>query len=70
MIKIKCGFFGRPAFSSLSGLFEIFQIALIGWMKAGPLKTPFGTRYAITEFTCPKDVLFGGPAFYQPTKSY
>jgi len=34
----KSGFFGEPAFSSQSELLETFQLALIGWIKAGPQK--------------------------------
>jgi len=40
--KNKSGFFGvGRLFSSQSELFENFQIALIGWIKAGPQKSHF-----------------------------
>jgi len=38
MIKTKAAFLEGWLFSSQSGVFENFQIALIGWIKAGPPK--------------------------------
>jgi len=40
MIKAKVAFLEDRLFSSHSGFLKTFQIALIGWIKAGPPKKP------------------------------
>jgi len=40
MIKAKVAFLEGRLFSSQSGFLKTFQIALIGWIKAGPPKKP------------------------------
>jgi len=41
MIKTKVRFLEDQLFSSQSGLFETFQVALIGWIKAVLQKSHF-----------------------------
>jgi len=40
MIKTKVAFLEDRLFFSQSGFLKILQIALIGWIKAGPPKKP------------------------------
>jgi len=40
MIKAKCFFWKAGVFPANQGFLKTFQIALIGWIKAGPPKKP------------------------------
>jgi len=81
MIKAKVAFLESRLFSSHSGLFETFQIALIGWIKAGPpkshfcfdhvnrLKKPFKGELVASLHDHNKSGFFEGPAFIQPIRT-